>query len=125
MHVPQVPCTHASPPPHWLLVVHAPQAPFTHARPGAPAIEPPRLKGLIGLHSVYAEQGLQTPPLHTCVPQSAFDWHAPQVPLTQLSPVWQSAAVEHLHDPLGQLVDAPLPHCALDVQDPQTPATHA
>jgi hypothetical protein len=85
IQVPQVPCTHASPPPHWLLVVHAPHAPFTHARPGAPAIEPPTLKALIGLQSVYVEQGLQTPALHTCVPQSAFDRHAPQVPLMQFS----------------------------------------
>jgi hypothetical protein len=41
MHVPQVPCTHAWPPPHWLFCVHAPQAPFTHARPGAPTIIEP------------------------------------------------------------------------------------
>jgi hypothetical protein len=41
---------------------------------------------LIGLQSVYAVHGLQTPALHTCVPQSALDWHAPQMPLMQLSP---------------------------------------
>jgi hypothetical protein len=40
----------------------------------------PEAKGLIGLQSVYAEHGLQTPALHTCVPQSAFDEQAPQLP---------------------------------------------
>jgi hypothetical protein len=86
MHAPQVPCTHARPPPHWLFCVHAPQTPLTHARPGAPTIMPPTANGLIGLQSVYAVHGLQTPALHTCVPQSALDWQAPHVPLMQLSP---------------------------------------
>jgi hypothetical protein len=49
----------------------------------------------------------------------------PQVPLTQLNPVWQSAFTEHVQVPLWQLVDDPLPHCPSDVQAPQTPATHA
>jgi hypothetical protein len=40
-------------------------------------------------------------------------------------PGWQSAGLAQLHDPLWQVADGPLPHCALDVHDPQTPATHA
>lgn len=114
-----MPCTQACPPAHWLFAVHALQAPAMQARPEGLWLGS---SGLVVLQSAYVVHAAHTPERHACpLVQSARDWHAPQnEPFTHPSPGWQSAAVEHSHDPLEQVAVGP--HWLPDVHAPQTPA---
>lgn len=120
-HVPQVPCTQACPPSHWLFDVHAVHAPPTHTCPlgtepkGCPA----------WVQSAFLEHAVQTPAMQVWpFAQSEPDWQVPhKPPSTHPCPVWQLAALLQEQIPPEQVPAEP--HCESDVHWPQTPPTQA
>jgi hypothetical protein len=94
--VPQVPPTHAIPPPHWLLAVHAVQTPPMQARPCG-------FWGIgTSLHSAKLEQGPHVPLLHTCpigqpMKLQEVELLGEQIPDEQVSGGVQSVSTVQVH----------------------------
>jgi hypothetical protein len=77
------------------------------------------------LQSAYVEHAPQTPATQACpLAQSEASVQEPHVSSMQPSPGSQSAEVEQLQVPFEHVAVTDEPHCAAEVQAPQTPSVH-